>query len=129
MRVPLIVCAAALMAACGCAAPAGAGPAQAATARFLDEVRDGQGAAACALLAPEAAESLAEEEGGCASAVLRLGLPGEGTVRQVSVWGDEAQVRLTTDTVFLHRFAEGWLVRGAGCRPDPPGPYDCEVEA
>ncbi|MFI0417244.1 hypothetical protein [Spongiactinospora sp. 9N601] len=129
MRVPLIVCATALVAACGCAAPAGAGPAQAAAARFLDAVRDGQGAAACALLAPEAAESLAEEEGGCASAVLRLGLPGGGTVRQVSVWGDEAQVRLTTDTVFLHRFARGWLVRGAGCRPDPPGPYDCEVEA
>jgi hypothetical protein len=36
-------------------------------------------------------------------------------------------VRLARDTVFLHRFPAGWLVRGVGCEPRKNLPYDCEV--
>ncbi|GAA3446222.1 hypothetical protein [Planomonospora venezuelensis] len=95
--------------------------------RFYAAVAGGQGERACALLTPEAAESLRTGDGTCGQAVLALGLPG-GEVTGAQVWGDEAQVRLARDTVFLHRFAQGWLVRGAGCRPRGDLPYDCEVE-
>ncbi|MET8161354.1 hypothetical protein ABZT47_33770 [Sphaerisporangium sp. NPDC005289] len=90
-------------------------------------MRAGQAQAACSLLAPSTAEDVGSGEGGCAKAILRLGLPagqGAGTAR---VWGDEAQVRLADDTVFLHRFAHGWLVRAAGCTPRGERPYQCDV--
>ncbi|MBB2912050.1 hypothetical protein FHS43_003330 [Streptosporangium becharense] len=101
-------------------------PAREAALRFYGAVEGGQGERACALLAPEAAESLRTGGETCAAAVAQLDLPG-GEVLGVQVWGDEAQVRLTRDTVFLHRFPAGWLVRGAGCRSRGDLPYDCEV--
>ncbi|XVQ89797.1 hypothetical protein ACQP2K_21000 [Microbispora siamensis] len=51
-----------------------------------------------------------------------------GAVRGVDVWGDEARVRVDGDTLFLHRFPDGWRVRAAGCEPHPEQPYECEVE-
>ncbi|WP_062433166.1 hypothetical protein [Herbidospora daliensis] len=94
-----------------------------ATGRFFAAVAAGQGAAACALLTDAAAASLPEP---CATSILDAGLRG-GPAQEVAVWGSEAQVRLPQDTVFLHRGAGGWRVRGAGCRPDGERPYDCEV--
>ncbi|MEU8380669.1 hypothetical protein, partial [Streptosporangium sp. NPDC048865] len=81
---------------------------------------------ACALLAPEAALSLRTGDQSCETAIGALDLPG-GRVLGTEVWGDEAQVRLSGDTVFLHRFPEGWRVRGAGCTSRGDLPYDCEV--
>lgn len=98
---------------------------QAAT-RFYGAVHDRQGEQACSLLAPSAAEGLSTGGQRCANAILDLELPG-GQPVDTAVWGDEAQVRLSRDTVFLHRFPQGWLVRGAGCTARGEIPYRCEV--
>ncbi|GGS90088.1 hypothetical protein GCM10010156_55650 [Planobispora rosea] len=110
----------------GCAS-AGHGAAGQAAESFHGAVAGGQGEQACALLTPRAAESLRSGGEECAQAVLSLNLSG-GAIRRAEVWGDEAQVRLEHDTVFLHRFPQGWLVRGAGCQARGDLPYDCEVE-
>ncbi|MEV4295321.1 hypothetical protein [Microbispora rosea] len=95
--------------------------------RFLSAAGDGRGGPACLLLAPEAARSLDDCEKDIVSAGLRA-----GAIRGVDVWGDEARVRVDGDTLFLHRFPDGWRVRAAGCRPRPDQsytgqPYECEV--
>ncbi|MBB4917248.1 hypothetical protein [Streptosporangium saharense] len=110
----------------GCATE-GKVPAEQAVASFYAAVRAHDGERACALLAPEAADGLRTGGQDCAKAILDLDLPG-GQVRESAVWGDEAQVRLTHDTVFLHRFPRGWLVRAAGCTPRGDLPYRCEVK-
>ncbi|GAA3166167.1 hypothetical protein GCM10010466_66190 [Planomonospora alba] len=110
----------------GCAS-ADREPAVGVAERFYAAVATGQGGRACALLAPEAAEGLRSGGQACERAVLELDLPG-GAPGGAEVWGDEAQVRLARDTVFLHRFPQGWLVRAAGCRPRGALPYSCEVE-
>ncbi|GAB3132134.1 hypothetical protein [Microbispora hainanensis] len=98
-------------------------PSVAATAqRFLSAAGDGRGGAACRLLAPEAARSLDD----CEKDIVSIGLRA-GTIRGVEVWGNEARVRVDGDTLFLHRFPDGWRVRAAGCRPRPDQPYECEV--
>ena len=51
-----------------------------------------------------------------------------GEVTAVEVWGGDAQVRLSGDTVFLSRTQEGWKVVAAACTPQSEGPYDCEVQ-
>jgi hypothetical protein len=109
----------------GCA-PATTLPAEQTTRQFYATLEGHRGEQACALLAPEAAKGLETGDQTCATAILRLDLPG-GEVRGTEVWGDEAQVRLARDTVFLHRFPAGWRVRGAGCEPRENLPYDCEV--
>ena len=97
--------------------------------RFFAAVRGGDGGAACALLAPDTAEALASDEGnGCAAAIVKAGLPAAGTVVGTQGWGAEAQVRLSGDTVFLHRFPQGWRISAAGCVPRGDKPYRCEVE-
>jgi hypothetical protein len=111
----------------GCASAA-TRPVEQAARQFYANLEGRRAEQACALLAPEAAKSLEAGDQSCATAILRLGLAG-GEVRGAEVWGDEAQVRLARDTVFPHRFPQGWLVRGAGCEPGEGLPYECEVEA
>ncbi|MBE3012943.1 hypothetical protein IL992_27705 [Microbispora sp. NEAU-D428] len=91
--------------------------------RFLSAAGEGRGGEACLLLAPRAARSLDDCEKQIVSAGLRA-----GAVRGVDVWGDEARVRVDGDTLFLHRFPDGWRVRAAGCEPRPEQPYECEVD-
>ncbi|MBB5076152.1 hypothetical protein [Nonomuraea endophytica] len=95
---------------------------------FYAALASGDGARACALLSPRAEEGL--EKGGdtCPEVVLDLDLRGGAPLGGPRVYGDEAQVRLAADTVFLHRFADGWRVRAAGCEPRPGLPYRCEIE-
>ena len=123
-RMP-VVTAALAMCLTGCASTEGIAVEQAAN-RFSTALADRNWEQACALLAPVAAESLQAGGRTCAAAIRDLDLPG-GRVLRAEVWGDEAQVRLARDTVFLHRFPAGWLVRGAGCEPRENRPYDCEV--
>ncbi|GII66064.1 hypothetical protein Skr01_61490 [Sphaerisporangium krabiense] len=130
----------------GCASGQEAGVASAAD-RFVAAVRGGQGEAACALLAPDTAEAVAsDEETGCAAAILKAdlpegkagssggsaepseGAPSAGADGAAQVWGREAQVRVAGDTLFLHRFSKGWLVRAAGCTSQGEKPYRCKVE-
>lgn len=90
----------------------------------------GDGAAACALLAPSTREEVEKsEEGPCPDVVLGLDLPQSGEALGSEVFGDQAQVRFSDDAVFLADFPGGWMVTAAGCRPqDERLPYDCTVK-
>lgn len=87
------------------------------------------GRAACDLLAPDTAESVADDQP-CAEAILEEDLPDQpGRVTRTEVYGQQAQVKLTGDTVFLAAFPGGWRVVAAGCTARGGGrPYDCELE-
>jgi hypothetical protein len=114
----------------GCAAAGGRGQAAADVAtRLLTAVQGKDGAAACALLAPDTASEV-EHSGGkpCPDAILDEDLPGPGAVTGSAVYGQWAQVRVGADTVFLAAFPGGWRVVAAGCKPRGDRPYDCEVQ-
>lgn len=82
----------------------------------------------CALLAPVTRTALeAAAAAPCAEAIVDVPLPG-GRVTAVEVWGDDAQVRIGGDVVFLARTGHGWRVTAAACEPRGDLPYDCEVE-
>jgi hypothetical protein len=103
----------------GAAAGAGAG-------RMLTAVQSRDGAAACALLAPDTASTLEESAGKpCSGAVLDQDLPAPGAVTGTDVYGQWAQVRLADDTLFLAVFPGGWRVVAAGCTARGDRPYDC----
>ena len=92
------------------------------------EDSSGEAAARCGLLMPKTLEALEEQaQAPCEEAIGNLPLEG-GEVERVEVWGGDAQVRLSGDTVFLSRTSSGWRVAAAVCTPRPEGPYDCEVE-
>jgi hypothetical protein len=114
----------------GCAAAGGERADAAASARSLFQAVDRHdGRAACAALAPAAAESLTTGDSTCADEITKVGLTG-GPVRHVQVWGDRAQARVGSGTVFLARFGgQGWKVTAAGCKPRRDRPFDCEIEA
>ncbi|SEL72256.1 hypothetical protein [Nonomuraea pusilla] len=132
MRLPIVSLTFALPAvavvlcASGCAADP-AGPARTAE-RFHAELSAHREESACALLARVTAEQLPDPGQSCADALRELRLDAGGPIRAVSVWGEDAQVRMAGDTLFLHRYADGWRVRAAGCAPVPGRPYDCDVE-
>jgi hypothetical protein len=94
--------------------------------RFEDSSGDPQ--ARCDLLTSQALEQLEQQlRSSCAEGIADLPLEG-GEVESVEVWGGDAQVRLSGDTLFLTRTATGWRIAAAACTPQPEGPYDCEVE-
>ena len=80
------------------------------------------------MLARKTADKLPDPGQTCADALRELRLGPGGRVTEVSVWGQEAQVRLAGDTLFLHRFTDGWRIKAAGCEPVRDLPYDCEVD-
>ncbi|KAA9378372.1 hypothetical protein F5972_16045 [Microbispora cellulosiformans] len=121
VRAMVVVCLALIAAGC---ASAEKDPVVSTAERFLSAAGQGQGGPACRLLSPKAARSLDD----CEKQIVSVGLR-PAAVRGVDVWGDEARVRLDGDTLFLHRFSEGWRIRAAGCAPRPGEPYECEVEA
>jgi hypothetical protein len=83
----------------------------------------------CALLAPATLAALEHDESApCAQALGQLDLPG-GQLVSSAVWGENAQVRLTGDTLFLTRTAAGWKVAAAGCTPRGEAPYLCRLQA
>ena len=95
---------------------------------LLAAVSDGDGAAACRLLAPAAADELATTTGEpCERAVLEEDLGGGTGATRVEVFDAMAQVRVGADTVFLSRYDGLWLVVAAACTPVPDGPYDCSI--
>ncbi len=87
------------------------------------------GRQACALLAPRTLDELEKSERtSCAQAVIEEQLPTGDAVRRVDVYGDQARVVLTVDTLFLAHFPSGWKVTAAGCAPRPEQPYDCTIK-
>jgi hypothetical protein len=95
--------------------------------RVASAFATGDAWARCELLAP-ATRSTLETSGstGCTEAVGQLP-PSGGEVRSASIWGDEAQVQLADDTLFLTRTSTGWKVVAAGCTADGDAPYKCRV--
>lgn len=129
--------AALVAAAAGCAGP-GDGDAREVVDRFYAAVAAGDGDAACALLLAGAAADLAEEEQEpCPDALLDPAGPGgvlgeraaAATVESVHRAGSQAQVLTASDTVFLARSGDTWVVTAVGCDPHGERPYDCEVES
>ena len=93
---------------------------------FEDTSGDPQ--ARCDLLTPQALEQVEEQwQKPCAEGIGDVPLEG-GSVEAVEVFGGDAQVRLSGDTVFLTKTRSGWRVAAAVCTPQAEGPYDCEVE-
>jgi hypothetical protein len=82
----------------------------------------------CDLLLPATLDSLEKSESApCRDAIAQLPIDG-GDVQSVEVWGRDAQVRLSGDTLFLTETHVGWRVVAAACRPQRDAPYECEVE-
>ena len=80
------------------------------------------------MLAPATVATVEAQSGQpCAQATAQLELP-QGPVQSSTVWGDQAQVHLVGDTVFLTKTGNGWKVTAAGCRSRGDAPYACRVE-
>ncbi|MFF5531552.1 hypothetical protein ACFY71_03600 [Streptomyces cinerochromogenes] len=100
-----------------------------AAVRFEESVRRADGPRGCAALAPETRQEVEQSaESPCAKALPDEQLPYGGAVRDVQVYGRQAQVVLDGDTVFLSAFPAGWLITAAGCVPRPEQPYQCKVK-
>jgi ketosteroid isomerase-like protein len=97
--------------------------------RLLTSAASGDGAAACATLAPDTVAELQKSAGKpCAEAITEEQLPGPGTVHTVDVYGQWARVVTSEDTVFLGAFGDGWRVVAAGCERRAQRPYDCTLQ-
>jgi hypothetical protein len=113
-----------LVASCGSKLP----EASSSTAeRFYQAVEHQDGAAACALLAPETRDEVAAEAP-CATAILDEDLPTAGSVTELRQYGTQAQARMSGDTAFLAQFDDGWKIVAAGCTSKGELPYECKVK-
>ena len=126
---PVLVAAAILLLA-GCSGQGNAEVRNAeAAALSFNHSAGGAAAAACALLAPQTLQELEDDQGPCASSLPEQLKPSAGAVTSAAVYGKDAIVHLSSDTVFLARFQAGWRVTAAGCsRPQVGRPYDCTVK-
>jgi hypothetical protein len=111
----------------GCAASPQRADVSTAAESFVAALERGDGAAACKLLSPRAAESApGATDASCADAVKSVQENGH-TADSVQVWGAAAQVHIGNDVLFLQRLSGHWLVSAAGCQQQPVGPYSCKV--
>jgi hypothetical protein len=95
---------------------------------FVSAVGAGNGAAACALLSPDARSELDQSQGKpCEKAIVEEDVKA-GSVERVSVFETAAQVKFSDEVVFLSRFDSGWLVTAAACTAVPGQPYDCDIQ-
>ena len=86
--------------------------------------------ARCQLLSEQTLSALVESEGSSCEDALQDMPVGSGEVVSTEVWGEEAQVKLSDDTLFLTRTVDGWRVTAAACRSQGSDqPYECQVEA
>jgi hypothetical protein len=121
--------AAALLLVSGCASSHASEAADAASS-FYDAFAQSDGATACDLLAPKTRDEIETSSGtDCAKAILDEELPSVKSNAEATVFGDQAQVKLGPETVFLAEFPDGWKVVAAGCTPNGDLPYDCEVQS
>ena len=133
MRATPLVTAAALLLLSGCATG------DRAVARAAQDVGTalaaGDHARACALLAPlTRAELESSEQQPCPEALAAQELVAADEVSRVERYGRQGRVRVRgrdggSDTWFLSRFGDRWLLVAAGCEPRGGDlPYDCDVE-
>jgi len=96
---------------------------------FHRAVQDGDGHAACALLAPATVEDLEGRSGQpCPDSILTQDLPDTQDVQDTQAFGRAAQVSMDGDAVFLSVFGDRWLITAAGCTPRGDRPYDCTLK-
>lgn len=102
---------------------------QAAAEGFL-QARDARdGAAACALLAPETKDQLEQDQQqDCTQAVVEVQLPAAGGPETTRLYSGQALVVSSGQRLYLARFPDGWRVTAAGCQQRPELPDDCEVQ-
>jgi hypothetical protein len=81
----------------------------------------------CDLLAAATLTALDADGQPCAAAIAALPL-GSGAVSSVQVWGADALVHLSDDTLFLTLAGTGWRVSAGACTPAVEGPYQCRME-
>ncbi|MFD5328878.1 hypothetical protein [Streptomyces sp. NPDC127092] len=114
---------------CG-ASPAHERGASEAGRRFAAALAAGDYRTGCELLAPETRDQVEEDaEGPCGPALRELELPRAGATRGVDVYGRDAMLRMTGDTLFLSLFHGGWRVTAAGCEPQAEDePYHCSLK-
>ena len=109
----------------GCASAQAPDVEQVATT-FADPAGDPQ--ERCDLLAPAVLAAFEQsEQAPCAEAIQDLPLQA-GRVESTAIWGGDAQVKMSSDTLFLTETKAGWRVTAAACTPQGEAPYDCEVE-
>ncbi|MGW7270913.1 hypothetical protein ACWGH5_10370 [Streptomyces sp. NPDC054864] len=106
--------------------------ASAAVIRFQANLRTADNARGCAALAPGTRDEVEQNaELPCARALSDAGLPKAGPadeVRVVDVYGRQARVVTSRDTLFLSSFPGGWKVTAAGCTERPAMPYQCLIK-
>jgi hypothetical protein len=114
----------------GCSRLRPDGAAAASVARsFHEDVRRGDGRAACSLLVQSTVQELDQSgAGSCAAAVVAARLPDARAVRGTDAYGRAARVLMDHDVVFLAVVGDRWQVRAAGCSGDGQAPYDCKVK-
>lgn len=116
-----------------CAVLAGCGGTQdaavaEASRSLLEAVDQGDGGAACALLAPAVRTEIEDTTGKpCARAILDEPLGTASGPAQVEVFDTAAQAVVGSETLFLSRFDGRWLVIAAACTAVPDEPYDCSI--
>jgi hypothetical protein len=102
--------------------------AAAAADRFFSAYGSGDGATACAELAPKTRRALESSAGKpCRTAVLEERLHAGDATGSVQVFGTQARVGRGDQTTFLSRFPDGWKVTATECTPRPPKPYECVI--
>ena len=117
-----------LLASCSTLGPDTTAAADVAVA-FHRAVQDGDGKAACGLLAPATIEDLESTSGQpCPDAVLAADLADAREVQDDRAFGRAAQVLMDGDAVFLAVFDDRWLVTAAGCTARSDRPYDCTLK-
>jgi hypothetical protein len=127
-RAVVLVAVPALAAGCSSVGPDSAN-ADSAALRFHEALASHQPAAACGLLAPRTVQEVEQSaQAPCPKGLTDANVPGASTVTATDVYGSNARVVLSGDTVFLARFGRQWKVTAAGCKPKPDLPYDCDVK-
>jgi hypothetical protein len=123
----LLLAAAAGLAGCGSSSD---DPVDRRAAGFYEAIANGDGAAACAALAPGAKAALEEQEGSsCTAVILDQHLPEAPGSGRVRVYGSMAQVSYASETAFLSRFDDGWRLTAVGCAPTTGDqPHSCTIE-
>ena len=117
-----------LLASCSTLGPDSTAAADVAVA-FHRAVQDGDGNAACGLLAPATVEDLESTSGQpCPDAVLAADLTDAREVQDTQAFGRGAQVLMDGDAVFLAVFDDRWLITAAGCTARGDRPYDCTLK-
>jgi len=96
---------------------------------YFAALADGDGQAACDLLAPGTRSELEQNaKAPCPETLLDEAVARPGDRGEVSVFGTMAEVHYAEDTVFLAEFDDGWRVMASGCKERPGRPYDCSVK-